>query len=143
MTDPFVAVIQDLIPFEVPKGWTARTTLFMPDLDNRFVLLGEHFDSEHGCTLERYFEIKTPCLVWSGWNNGKGHGNARVNGKKVYIHRHSYELANNVTLSTDDIVDHLCRNRPCWNPDHLEHVTMGVNTARGLGAFTQFKSRAS
>lgn len=27
--------------------------------------------------------------------------------------------------------DHLCRNRACINPDHLERVTVGENTHRG------------
>jgi hypothetical protein len=135
-------VLQEIVPFDVPRGWEKRTTIFMPDLNDRFVLLGESFNSEHGCTIERYFEIVTPCLVWTGWNNGKGHGKFSFKGRDHYTHRHSFELANNVTLETEDIVDHLCRNRPCWNPDHLEHVTMGVNTMRGLGVHSQFKPRS-
>jgi thiol-disulfide isomerase/thioredoxin len=30
-------------------------------------------------------------------------------------------------------IDHLCRNRACLNPDHLEPVTIRENLLRGLG----------
>lgn len=29
-------------------------------------------------------------------------------------------------------IDHLCRNRSCVNPEHLEPVTRGENIRRGL-----------
>lgn len=29
------------------------------------------------------------------------------------------------------VLDHICRNRACINPDHLEVVTSQVNVARG------------
>lgn len=31
------------------------------------------------------------------------------------------------------VIDHLCRNRGCVNPDHLEAVTQQVNAIRGIG----------
>lgn len=31
-------------------------------------------------------------------------------------------------------IDHLCRNRACFNPDHLEQVTNQTNILRGEGA---------
>jgi hypothetical protein len=36
-------------------------------------------------------------------------------------------------LTSDLAVDHLCRNRWCVHPNHIEPVTWAVNTARGIG----------
>lgn len=127
------------VPFTIPEKWFAKTVLVMPAVNERIVTLGEHWDAEHGCTVEHTFEIKTPCCLWQGWNDGKGHGKVRHEGKGQFIHRLSCAWANNFVLTELDVVDHLCRNRPCWNPDHLEHVTVALNTARGLGVHHQFK----
>lgn len=56
------------------------------------------------------------------------------NGEKVvYAHRLMYEqMKGSVPKGLE--LDHLCRNRSCINPDHLEPVTHKENQARGLGA---------
>lgn len=127
------------VPFEIPKLWLAKTALWMPLPDHRIIELGEYWDSEAGCMQPECFEITTPCCLWQGWNNGEGHGKFRLNGKAVYVHRHSWELANAEPLGEFDVVDHLCRNRACWNPAHLDRVTIAVNTNRGCGRFFQFR----
>jgi len=56
----------------------------------------------------------------------------RVNSKQVQAHVLSYET--NVGPVPDGMVlDHLCRNKACVNPSHLEAVTIRVNTLRGIG----------
>lgn len=53
-------------------------------------------------------------------------------GKDVLVHRKVYELL--VGPIPDGMtIDHLCRNRKCCNPDHLEVVTMRENVLRGTG----------
>jgi|SRR5579859_2489247 len=128
-------------PFTVPEKWIKKTLVVMPPEDERMVFLGEHFDPEHGYSFEQHFHIVTPCFCWQGWNDGKGHGKVRHEGKGCFVHRLSYEWANDLVLREEDVIDHLCRNRACWNPTHLDCVTMAVNTARGLGRFNQFKPR--
>lgn len=48
----------------------------------------------------------------------------------VYAHRVSYQLTVR-PIPDGMVIDHLCRNTLCVNPDHLDPVTPSVNTKRG------------
>lgn len=76
------------------------------------------------------------CWEWIGAKYPAGYGafTRKVNGKwrVYYAHRAAYEYLVG-SIPTGLTLDHLCRNRPCVNPAHLEPVTKGVNTLRGLG----------
>lgn len=80
--------------------------------------------------FQRSFSVDTNgCWTWFGSNNGRGYGLFWDNGK-VYAHRWSYE--HHVGPIPDGLViDHLCRNPACVNPDHLEPVSQAVNFRRG------------
>lgn len=77
--------------------------------------------------------------LWTGWNNGEGHGKVRVKGKMRYTHREIVERVTGTKLERRDYVDHLCELKPCLNFDHLEPVPPGENTARGPGSRTQYR----
>jgi hypothetical protein len=74
------------------------------------------------------------CWLWKGHTSG-GYGYIRAFGKYhgwLRAHRVSYML--HVGPIPDGLVlDHLCRNTRCVNPDHLEPVTIGENVLRGFG----------
>jgi hypothetical protein len=74
------------------------------------------------------------CWEWTGWltTNGYGGFDIRVGGKprKVRAHRWLYEQLVG-TIGTGLELDHLCRNRLCVNPDHLDPVTHKENARRG------------
>ena len=72
------------------------------------------------------------CWDEAGTDNGNGYRTVTYNGRKTYLHRLSYEHF--VGPLGDLHVDHLCRNRACWNPAHLEAVTNEVNILRGESA---------
>jgi hypothetical protein len=79
-------------------------------------------------------EPNSGCWIWLGALRSKedGYGGATWNGRSWRAHRLTYTLLCEAVSANLDI-DHLCRNRICCNPDHLEPVTRGVNVARGDG----------
>lgn len=72
------------------------------------------------------------CWEWLG-SRTRGYGMATVNGKQTLAHRAAYEAF--IGPIPDGLVlDHLCGNRGCINPEHLEPVTHQVNIQRGFDA---------
>jgi hypothetical protein len=74
----------------------------------------------------------TNCWNWNQAKFKGGYGIGFKAGIKSRLaHRIFYQLK--YGLIPDDIeLDHLCRNRACVNPDHLEPVTKTINQRRGL-----------
>jgi len=76
------------------------------------------------------------CWNWRGHKNAYGYGDFKINEKHLQAHRFSYELIKG-KIPEGLQLDHLCRNRSCVNPDHLEAVTSKVNLLRGKGLTSQ------
>lgn len=65
----------------------------------------------------------------------EGYGRTFLNGKQKRAHRIFYEYFKE-PIPKGLVIDHLCRNHACVNPNHLEVVTIKVNNNRGIGVNT-------
>lgn len=75
------------------------------------------------------------CWEWTGSRTTAGYGNIRVaDGEWDYAHRIVYRWLVG-PIRDGMVIDHLCRNRGCCNPEHLEQVRQIENVRRGATVF--------
>lgn len=81
-----------------------------------------------GLPIADYIEFGD-CWQWTGYIDEKGYGRVGYEGLRHKAHRLVFERL--VGLIPPGLeLDHLCGNRACVNPDHLEPVTHQQNTRR-------------
>lgn len=73
----------------------------------------------------------TPCWISDRAAQRNGYTKIGLGGKTYLTHRVSYE-AHIGPIPDGMQLDHLCRQRACCNPDHLEPVTCRENLVRGV-----------
>jgi hypothetical protein len=98
------------------------------------------YDTNQLHMLDRFWS-KVDFGEWNecwNWTGGKinGYGIFRLQGEdggyNEYAHRLSWCFHFGAFPPDDLQIDHLCRNRSCQNPRHMEIVTSRVNILRGI-----------
>ena len=124
-------------------GFVAEARL-APEKATIRTALPQHLN--HGSQLSEVVMLKIPaikrfwpkvqktktCWNWTGARNRTGYG-AFTDGTTLRAHRWSYEYFVG-PIPCGLVLDHLCRNRLCVNPEHMEPVTNKENIMRGVGA---------
>ena len=82
------------------------------------------------------------CWLWTAGVSLEGYGRFSVNRQPTYAHRISYAFAKG-DIPTGMELDHLCRNRICVNPEHLEVVTHQENVLRGVSPAALHRAQTS
>lgn len=82
-------------------------------------------------STERFYK-GTPCWEFTASKSVGGYGYFFYITRQKYVHRIAYEwlIGELPPFRSGVEVDHLCKNRPCWNPCHLEAVTRLENIHR-------------
>lgn len=120
----------------IPPGFCGcgcgETTSIAPYTHRRYGWVGgqpKRFIQHHGRSIAGYLAEDrghdSPCWIWQGRLNRDGYG--------VYGHRNAHRIAYESRVGPVAAgleIDHLCRQRDCVNPDHLEPVTHTVNMRR-------------
>lgn len=78
------------------------------------------------------FEKTKTCWIWTAFIGSNGYGRFWAKRKLWLAHRFAFMLSGRL-IPSGFVVDHVCRNRLCVNPDHLRKITSRENTLNGIG----------
>lgn len=79
--------------------------------------------------LSNKFTVGDECWEWTSSRNNRGYGMFYLYRRQQLAHRVMYELMVG-PIPVGLQIDHLCRNKGCVRPSHLEPVTGKVNKER-------------
>ncbi|MFS2091030.1 HNH endonuclease signature motif containing protein [Paenarthrobacter nicotinovorans] len=96
-------------------------------VDVETLALSEHVKRKFWASVEK----SADCWNWTGWLDTHGYGTLHLGRKHHRAHRISFAIHGR-KLDQTMVLDHLCRNRRCVNPKHLEQVTNVENVMRGV-----------
>ena len=87
--------------------------------------------SDYKRFMDKVLQVPNGCWLWCSTISGCGYAYFTLNYKMIRAHRIAYQLFKG-DIPTGLQIDHLCRNRDCVNPEHLQPVTCSENLRRGL-----------
>lgn len=81
---------------------------------------------DHFRLLSKVSVVESGCWEWQGYKKKSGYGEMSINNKLFIVHRLSYSVFKK-PIDENLVIDHICRNRSCINPEHLREVTQKEN----------------
>lgn len=122
---------RDAVTRPTPRHRKARLTML-----NHFTT-PSFGDSRLPARFWQYVQVRDDgCWQWLSTQTGRGYGSFWHERRVVAVHRLSFEKLRGA-ISKGLTIDHLCRNRLCVNPLHLEPVSVRENILRGIGPTAQ------
>jgi hypothetical protein len=93
--------------------------------------------SRYSLFWQRVERLQNGCWLWKGGhsienNQRRPYGRFKIKGKYVFAHRFSFQMKYG-EIPKDKVLDHICNNTMCVNPDHLQIVTIKENILKGNG----------
>lgn len=82
------------------------------------------------------------CWEWLGGLDKDGYGKTTIDTMDWRVHRAVWTALVG-PLDGSLVIDHLCRNRACCNPDHLEPVPDSENWKRGYAPSRTYAERST
>ena len=88
-------------------------------------------------SLERLLartEVNGNCLLWVGAiNKITKYGYTSLYGKVISVHRAAWVLHHRQEIPNGLVIHHICNNKICINPEHLECISQKENLSRPDG----------
>ncbi len=77
--------------------------------------------------------VDDECWVWTGFIRPDGYGFIRLGGRVEQTHVVAMWLRHGAESLAAETVNHLCFNRACCNPDHMQFASRRENALHGNG----------
>lgn len=77
---------------------------------------------------QRIRTVHGTCWDWTGATGNGGYGRIYLRRQWFFAHRVSFALHKKERLNPRLVIDHVCMNTACVNPDHLRQVTHRTNS---------------
>lgn len=93
------------------------------------------FQSLIQTNLNNYTKNEKDCWIWNGAKTPGGYGAVRIAAHRIFYTIYKGQIPTKLQL------DHLCKERMCVNPSHLEAVTQQINILRGNSISARYAQR--
>ena len=82
--------------------------------------------------MEKVEKLPDGCWIWNGAKEHRGYGFFWFGRRQTGAHRWAYQKLKR-PIGFGLVIDHLCRNISCVNPEHMDVVSVRENVLRGVG----------